>query len=365
MKKKSAILLGFVLVFVIFTAGCVTHYLMDKMLNGDITESEGLQLIDIFDRHIQRHPNDLKAYNDRAITFARIGKFQEAIDAYSKIIELNPGDARFFNSRGGLYFITRKYSQAIEDLNMTIKLNASATNAYRLRGGAKYFLRQYHEALEDYDLFLELEPKNTKVMALKAIALDRLEQYQEALDVLKEAIRIDDYDGDLYNIVGQILSIRLKDYHEAIQYFDRAIELNDRLTVAFEGRGLAYKGIGKLNESLYDLNRAIELMYARDIPRYYYLNRGRTYGSLKKYEAALSDFDKAITADPSYKEAYVSRGEIYEILAQESADTDLAGKYAGKAREDLAKSEQLEVRDKAEDDYLQFSLTLTITNELK
>jgi tetratricopeptide (TPR) repeat protein len=354
MKKKNAILFGFILVLVIFTAGCTT-YLMDKLAIGNITEPEALQLIDIFDMQIQRHPDDWRAYNNRAIAFMTIGKYQEAIDDYSKIIELNPSEARFFHLRGSLYIVTRKYSQAIEDLNTSIKLDVSDIDAYYKRGVVKHLLRQYHEALEDYEYFLKFEPKSTRVMAFKAIAFDRLEQYQEAMDVLKEAIEIDNQNESLYYMVGQVLFIRLQNYPEAFNYFDQAIKINNRYSDGYEGRGLAYREIGKLNESLYDLNRAIELMYARDIPKHYYLNRGRVYSLLNNYEAAILDFDKAIMVDPSYKEAFASRGKMYEILAQESEDNNIANKYAEKAREDLAMSEQLEVQDEAEDDYLLFS----------
>ncbi|MDR0997892.1 MAG: tetratricopeptide repeat protein [Treponema sp.] len=358
MKTKNAILFGFIWVLVIFTAGCTT-YLMDKMAVGAITETEALQLIDIFDRQIQRHPDDWRAYNNRAITFMMIKKYQEAINDYSKVIELNPDNAVFFLSRGSLYIVTREYDRAIEDLNTAIKLNVNDIDSYYERGVAKHLLRQYHEALEDYDYFLEHEPKSTKVMAFKAIALDRLEQYQEAIDILKKAIEIDNQNESLYYMVGQLLFLRLQNYLEAFNYFDHAIKINNRYSDGYEGRGLAYREMGNFNESLFDLNRAIELMYARDIPKHYYLNRGRVYSLLNNYEAAILDFDKAIMVDPSYKEAFASRGKMYEILAQESEDNNIANKYTEKAREDFVISEQLEVRDDAEDDYLLFSFTVS------
>ena len=78
-------------------------------------------------------------------------------------------------------------------------------------------------------------------------------------------------------------------------------------------RGQTYQSLKRYEEALKDFDRAIELNseYSGAISC-----RAQTYKYLKRYEEALKDFDRAIELDNDYAWASGNRGQIYQFLGQ-------------------------------------------------
>ncbi|MDZ8067888.1 MAG: tetratricopeptide repeat protein [Nostoc sp. DedQUE08] len=103
----------------------------------------------------------------------------------------------------------------------------------------------------------------------------------------------------------------MKRYPEALQDFDRAIELDPKDAWAMALRGVTYRLMKRYTEALQDFDRAIELD-----PKYAWaiVLRGETYRLMERYTEALQDFDRAIELDPKYAWAIVLRGETYRLM---------------------------------------------------
>ncbi len=54
--------------------------------------------------------------------------------------------------------------------------------------------------------------------------------------------------------------------------------------------------------------------FSTEVLGYLYRRRGRTYRTLEQYEAALKDYDKALSLMPDYESAYAGRGETYRLV---------------------------------------------------
>ncbi|MCW9065240.1 MAG: tetratricopeptide repeat protein, partial [Ignavibacteriaceae bacterium] len=63
--------------------------------------------------------------------------------------------------------------------------------------------------------------------------------------------------------------------------------------------------------------------YVGDDPANIYLYRGQTYLKLGKTQAALSDFDEAVSLDPSYADAYFLRAVANYQVNPEKVCPDL------------------------------------------
>lgn len=86
----------------------------------------------------------------------------------------------------------------------------------------------------------------------------------------------------------------------AEEYFDSGIT---------KGKSSDYR------EAIEDFNKAIELdsMYAKA-----YHNRGLTKGKLSDYRGAIEDFNKAVEIDPKYGRAYHNRGLAKGMLGDKN-----------------------------------------------
>jgi tetratricopeptide (TPR) repeat protein/predicted ATPase len=133
------------------------------------------------------------------------------------------------------------------------------------------------------------------------------ERFDEALNDFNRAIELNPGDAWAIGSRGQVYAA--KDcFHEALTDFDRAVELNPGYAWAISSRGETYRLMGRFDEALTDFSRAIELdpSYAWAIS-----HRGETYREMGRFDEALTDFNRAIELDPSDAWAIGSRGQVY------------------------------------------------------
>src|SRR5262245_11175458 len=91
-----------------------------------------------------------------------------------------------------------------------------------------------------------------------------------------------------------------RDYDEAIDDCNRAIELNPRQAEAYNFRGISYYAKKELEPALSDLNRSLAIN-----PRsaQAYNNRGNIHAEMGNFEKAVPDFNQAIKLDSQLIEA--------------------------------------------------------------
>ena len=87
----------------------------------------------------------------------------------------------------------------------------------------------------------------------------------------------------------------LKRFDEALQSYDRAIQLKPDFAEAYYNRGLALVELKRFEEALQSYDRAIQLKpdFAEA-----YSNRGIALDELKRFEEALQSYDRAIQLKP-------------------------------------------------------------------
>jgi len=105
------------------------------------------------------------------------------------------------------------------------------------------------------------------------------------------------------------LLARAVERRRVLLIFD-AIELDEKDDWAIASRGEIYKSLKRYEEALLDFNRAIELdeNFALVI-----ILRGATYQLMERYEEALQDFNRAIEFD---EEVITIRGETYRLMGR-------------------------------------------------
>jgi len=109
-------------------------------------------------------------------------------------------------------------------------------------------------------------------------------------------------------------------FEEAINFFDKSIELNPDVYISWFNRGIAKTRLGLYQDALPDFEQTIKLK-----PEYKngYLNRGTAKKHLENYSGAIADYNLAIKLDSNYADAFYNRALVYEILnKKDSSCTD-------------------------------------------
>src|SRR5688572_17450241 len=118
---------------------------------------------------------------------------------------------------------------------------------------------------------------------------------QQAIQDFDRAIELDPNLAVAYGYRGTAYYL-LEDLEQAKQNYTKAIELDPGFADAYYNRGRIYYESSALNEAIDDFTEAIELK-PDDAQVHYY--RGYAYFTSKNYEAALNDFERALDIDPN------------------------------------------------------------------
>jgi len=126
-------------------------------------------------------------------------------------------------------------------------------------------------------------------------------------------------------------------YNEAIEAFNKAIELNPKDAVAYNNRGAAYGQTGNYKQQIEDSSKALQLNPKDAVA---FNNRGVAYGELGNYEQEIEDCTKAIELNPRLAVAYYHRGVAYQKLGnRKQAIKDKSKAYALNPRKTWGKVE--------------------------
>ena len=103
--------------------------------------------------------------------------------------------------------------------------------------------------------------------------------------------------------------------YEKIEYFTIALELNPKLSAAYEKRGMLYYYQGKYNKTIQDFQRVTELEpFAPEA----YRMLGLAYVKKGNLDEAIANFTRAIELDPQLVSAYSYRAEAYRLKGVEA-----------------------------------------------
>jgi predicted negative regulator of RcsB-dependent stress response/predicted nucleic acid-binding Zn ribbon protein len=94
-------------------------------------------------------------------------------------------------------------------------------------------------------------------------------------------------------------------FHEAIQYYNKAIRIGSKPATAWTAKGVAYKRLKQYEDALRCHEMAIKLDPNNEIA---WTNRGDVHFRLERYKEALNAFDKALDIRPKYAIAWNNMG---------------------------------------------------------
>ncbi|HEX9752823.1 MAG TPA: tetratricopeptide repeat protein [Methyloceanibacter sp.] len=182
----------------------------------------------------------------------------------------------------------------------------------RAREGAAALMRgQYDKAVASYDEALTAPEIadfiEASIYSDRGVAKWRLNQTKEAIEDFNKSIQLSPENAAVYNNRGNAL-MDLGHPDEAVKDFDRAVALSPNYGAAYNNRGNARVALGQYALAFQDFRKAVELMPQSAVP---FNGRGMAHAELKRYHAAVRDLSRAISVNPKYTAAYHHRADAY------------------------------------------------------
>jgi superkiller protein 3 len=260
------------------------------------------------------------------------GEFEAALTAINKAIELEPDSISNYAIRIFIYDATGKYEEEIADLSKIIELNnnSKSLNAHHQRAVARIQLGQYDKALSDINFTIG---NLAEAYLNKASILYKLNEVQKAREFYELTIK--ENDGQEIAIESQALvglANLAKSPKEALSLLNKAIEIDDRSSIAYGARGALYlDDLGQADKAHSDLKMAIRLNPSDPLLNF---NMGQLFANYTdNFDSAVVYFEKAIELAPQSP----NNGGIYMNLAVISHRTG----NLNKAMTDFKKAESI------------------------
>jgi tetratricopeptide (TPR) repeat protein/endonuclease/exonuclease/phosphatase family metal-dependent hydrolase len=137
----------------------------------------------------------------------------------------------------------------------------------------------------------------------------------------------------LYDEVGNAFASQGK-YYEAIQAYDKAIELDPKFAQAWNDKGNALYGQGKYDDAikLYDEAIRLDPKFAQA-----WNNKGKALYGQGKYNDAVKLYDEAIRLNTNYTEAWGNKGNALKLLGRTAEAEAAFAKASAMGQENPAK----------------------------
>ena len=247
----------------------------------------------------------------------------EAIEYLTKTISKKKNvSATTYFQRAKCFLHQNKLQLALKDLNTALIISPSYHEIRYMRILSNYMLKNYQSILSDISLLEKsinsssYYPSDSTLMYLqyyKAIALCAKKNFHEAI------IQLTKFNSDKHHEV--LLTLRafaknqMKDYVGAIADCNQAEQIDNTKSDIFSHRGVSYLSLKNYESAIIDFDKAIELSNSTDKNTFFpilstqklyqatlYMNRGFAKLALEEYEDACLDWSRA--GELGEKDAY-------------------------------------------------------------
>ena len=113
-----------------------------------------------------------------------------------------------------------------------------------------------------------------------------------------------------------LLKAKERDFQSAVELYNLAIEIQPDNADVYSDRGVAYYHLKKLNLSLMDMDKALELDSTNP---YRYASRAYIKDACGDTEGAIADYKRTIELDPEDAIAFNNLGLLEEKLGRQNA----------------------------------------------
>ncbi len=252
-------------------------------------------------------------------------------------LALQPGSAAAFTARGALAVRLEQYDQALGDFTRARELSAElpaawfdgARLAYAGRGRQRAASGQHRLAVGDFTAALRFADQDGQAYLARAQSYASLGNLPEAIEDFDRTIELGEPDDPAIAdrqlataLLGRANAChRLRQYEASVRDFSALIASGTDDPEIYVKRGMGLENLGRHQEAIADFDEAIALDDRWSVA---YNNRGVSYLALEKFSDAQRDFTAAIELDNAYADAYHNRHIVmYRLGRPDEAGADL------------------------------------------
>tara|TARA_R110001583_G_C5602643_1_gene404632 strand:+ start:501 stop:1469 length:969 start_codon:yes stop_codon:yes gene_type:complete len=263
----------------------------------------------------QKYFYDLKKWILELRTVINGDEFIKRLDLqYSALTTIENGDLSIMTKI--LHQIENATREVISDYKIALKENQTKFNQstsknntdenYLDIGIQNFENKNYYIAIRNFSKQLEIDKNNTDVIYFRALSKNKIKDSYGAIDDYEKIIELNSNYPMQYNNLATVYNniayslVQLSKYKEALPFIEKALKMDRTQWVIWDTRGEINLYLGNYNQSISDLDNAINIKEHKNS----YFLRGLANLKLGKKEKGCSDLSKAreLGESKAYKE---------------------------------------------------------------
>ena len=266
-----------------------------------------------------------KVHFELGYAFEKTNQYDSATVHLKRCIELKPDYSLAHKEMGNIAYYKDNKESAYDYYKKYEELSKLAITDYLYwyrRGFICNGLKKYDEATYSLNKSKEQKPDYINTHLELGFAACRLKQTDVAIAHYNKAIAIDPKSHIPYNGIGEVYRDVIKDREAAMGWYRKALAINPTERKACFGVGYCLNSLGKYSEAVPYLKTAIE---QEDTYTAAYVELGYSYYMQQSYSLALDYLGKAIKLNSANTNARYYSGLIYiaqknKTMAQKMVD---------------------------------------------
>jgi tetratricopeptide (TPR) repeat protein len=205
------------------------------------------------------------------------GQRKQAFAAYSRCLELDPKQDGAWNNRGNLQERFGEPHKAVADFSRAIERNARNAIALTNRSRLLARLGRWEQTVDDCTRLLDLVPRERQIDAYsrRALAYGRLGRYREARADYQKLVQLAPTSSLVHNNLSWLLAncpdATLRDPGQALQFAQRALELEAQVSNTWNTLGIAHYRAGNWKDAIDALENSRQYRKGGDAFDFYFL----------------------------------------------------------------------------------------------
>ncbi|HLG38343.1 MAG TPA: tetratricopeptide repeat protein, partial [Chitinophagaceae bacterium] len=266
-----------------------------------------------------------KVHFELGYAFEKTSQYDSAIQSYNECLRLKP-DYSLGNKQLGYIAYNREDNKAALEHFAKYEANAKDEIKDYLYWYRKGFLqnaqKEYTGAIVSLKKSLDYKTDYTNTYLELGFASNKLKLAEDAISYYKKAMELDPKSHIPYNGIGEVYRDTKKDMNEAMAWYQKTLGINSKERKACFGMGYCLNSQARYIEAMNYLKTAIE-----QEPTYTaaFVEFGYSNYMLAKYTEAIEQFNKALSLNPANENARYYSCQVYikqrnKTMAQKMVD---------------------------------------------
>ncbi|MCX6319413.1 MAG: tetratricopeptide repeat protein [Bacteroidetes bacterium] len=275
-----------------------------------------------------------KVHFELGYAFQKTDRIDSALECYQRCLQLKPDYSLAFKQLGYIQYDKEKYEAALDYFSKyeaNTKVDITDYLYWYRKGFMQNAQKNYTDAILALNKSLERKKDYINTYLELGYAATRLKQADEAIGYFQKAKAIDPKNHVSYNGIAEVYRDIKKDYAEALNWYQKTLDIKVDERKACYGIGYCYNSTGKFSDAIPYLKTAVS-----QEPTYTaaFVELGYSYYRTQQYADALENLNKAMELNPNNENARYYAVLVYEkqrnkTMAQKMVDAlkKISSKY--------------------------------------